>query len=102
MSDHEDDPTMMNEMQRVILKNLIHETVPPIHDPWVAKLELQIDESCVVKASYHEKLRDASGPYKVMFTRLNDEQFQWLDSEGEQGIMLNVMFDERFWEKLKS
>lgn len=96
------DPAILNKQQRTILKRLIEETVPPVHDPRVAKLELDIGESCVVKASYHENLEKAPGPYKVMYTRLDEERFQWLDSEGEQGIVLDVMFDERFWEKLSS
>lgn len=96
------DPAILNKRQKSILKSLIEETVPPVNDPRVDKLELQIGESCVVKASYHANLEKAQGPYKVMYTRLNEEQFQWLDSEGEQGIVLDVMFDTRYWEKLKT
>jgi hypothetical protein len=95
------DPAVLSKRQKSILKSLIEETVPPVNDPRVNKLELQIGESCVVKASYHENLKKAEGPYKVMYTRLNEEQFQWLDSEGEQGIVLDVVFDTRFWELLR-
>lgn len=91
----------LDSQQRSVLKQLLDETVPPVHDPWVAKLELDIGEACVVKASYHENLKKAEGPYKVMYTRLDEKKFQWLDNEGEQGIVLDVMFDERYWEKLK-
>lgn len=96
------DPAILSKQQKAILKELIDKTVPPRNDPRVDKLELQIGESCVVKPSYHENLKKAEGPYKVMYTRLDEEQFQWLDSEGEQGIMLDVMFDMRYWELLKS
>jgi hypothetical protein len=52
----------------------------------------------VVKASYHATLEKSEGPYKVMYTRLDEHQYQWLDREGEQGIVTDVVFDTRYWE----
>ena len=95
------DPAILSKQQKTILMRLIDETVPPIGDPRVDKLELQIGKSCVVKISYHANLAKAQDPYKVMYTRLDKEKFQWLDNMGEQGIVLNVMFDAHFWELLK-
>lgn len=97
-----DDPAILDEKQKLILQDLINETVPPVHDPRVDKLELEVGETCVVKPSYHANLEKAEGPYKVMYTRLDEEKFQWLNSEGEQGIELNIVFDTRYWEKLKA
>jgi len=95
------DPAILSKKQKQVLQDLISETVPPLHDPRVDKLELELGESCVVKASYHDKLKSADSPYKVMYTRLDEEKFQWLNSEGEQGIELNIVFDTRYWELLK-
>lgn len=102
MSDEEDTPWVARGEQLTTLLEVINETVPPVHDPRVDKLDLAIGETCVVKESYYANLEKSEGPYKVMYTRLNEVQYQWLDREGEQGIVENVVFDVRFWEKLSS
>lgn len=69
------------------------------HDD-VPTFKLEIGESCVIKPSYLEQLKNVD-KYKVMFTCLDEEKFLWLDNEGKQGIMIDVMFDTRYWELLK-
>ena len=102
MSDDEDTPWVVRNEQLATLLEVINETVPPIHDPCVDKLEIAVGQTCVVKASYHANLEKSEGPYKVMYTRLDDHQYQWLDREGEQGVVTDVVFDTRFWELMDS
>ena len=98
MSDDEETPWVVRDAQLVALLEVINETVPPVHDPRVDKLDLGVGETCVVKESYHATLEKSDGPYKVMYTRLDEHQYQWLDREGEQGIVTDVVFDTRYWE----
>jgi len=102
VSDDEDTPWVVRNEQLATLLEVINETVPPIHDPCVDKLEIAVGQTCVVKASYHANLEKSEGPYKVMYTRLDDHQYQWLDREGEQGVVTDVVFDTRFWELMDS
>jgi len=98
MSDDEDTPWVVRGEQLTTLLEVINGTVPPVNDPCVDKLEIAVGQTCVVKASYHANLEKSEGPYKVMYTRLDDHQYQWLDREGEQGIVTDVVFDTRYWE----
>jgi hypothetical protein len=98
MNDDEDIPWVARDAQLTTLLEVLKETVPPIHDPCVDKLDIAVGQTCVVKASYHTNLEKSEGPYKVMYTRLDEHQYQWLDREGEQGIVTDVVFDTRYWE----
>ncbi len=82
MNDDEDIPWVARDAQLTTLLEVINETVPPIHDPCVDKLDIAVGQTCVVKASYHANLEKSEGPYKVMYTRLDDHLYQWLDIEG--------------------
>ncbi len=52
----------------------------------VATFKLTVGESCVIKPSYVEQLKDADR-YKVMYTRTSPDLYVWLDNQGEQGTV---------------
>jgi hypothetical protein len=81
MSDEDDIPFVIRGDELATLAELLKETVPRIHDPCVDKLEIAVGQTCVVKASYYATLKKSKGPYKVMYTRLDDHQYQWLNRE---------------------
>jgi len=78
--------------------------------------KLAIGESCVIKPSYLEKLKNVD-TYKVMYTRTALDVYVWLNNKGEQGTVGNSSgvhgvdgmfvgtfhdtdFSTEFWEKL--
>lgn len=80
--------------------------------------KLAIGESCVIKPSYLEQLKDVD-LYKVMFTRTAVDTYVWLDNKGGQGTVGNSSgvhggsgkyvgtfhdtdFSTEHWEKLNS
>lgn len=83
----------------------------------VKTFKLAVGESCVVKQSYVERLKDVDR-YKVMFTRTATDLYVWLDNRGEQGTvgsssgvvkdskLVGVFHDTDFstehWEKLST
>jgi hypothetical protein len=80
--------------------------------------KLEVGESCVIKPSYLEQLKDVE-KYKVMYTRTAIDLYVWLDNKGEQGTVVNrsgfvnsagqyvgafhdTDFSTEHWEKLSS
>jgi hypothetical protein len=52
----------------------------------VATFKLTVGESCVVKPSYVEQLKNVER-YKVMYTRTAVDLYVWLDNLGGQGTV---------------
>lgn len=73
--------------------------------------KLAVGESCVVKQSYIDKLKNTDR-YKIMYTRTALDVYVWLDNKGDQGTFGNcsgvhgVFHDTEFssehWEKLST
>ena len=52
----------------------------------VETFKLALGESCVIKPSYVEQLKDVDR-YKVMYTRTSADLYVWLDNQGGQGTV---------------
>lgn len=50
--------------------------------------KLEIGESCIIKPSYLEQLKNVDR-YKVMYTRTTVDIYVWLDNKGGQGTVVN-------------
>lgn len=62
--------------------------------------KLQIGESCRMRNEHVDKL-PATGRFKLIYTRVDETTYRWLDNEGTAGVDPGPLeFYEKHWEKV--
>lgn len=70
---------------------------------------LEVGESCRVRDSHVENLPNTNnnsfcygdGRFKLMYKRVDEDTYQWLDTEGNQGSDRGPLaFYVKYWEKI--
>ena len=64
---------------------------------------LQVGQSCRVKDEHVGDIPQHAGRFKLMYKRVDETNYQWLDTEGEQGVDVGpIEFFTKHWEIVRA